>query len=433
MRVLDIIHKKKRGEELTRDEIKFLIDGFTRGDVPDYQMSAFAMAVCFTGMTDDEVSYLTDAMMRSGDTLDLSMLGDATVDKHSTGGVGDKTSLIVAPTVACLGGVVAKMSGRGLGHTGGTIDKLESIEGFMTTVPSDKFISQAKSVGVVIAGQSANLAPADKKLYALRDVTATVDSIPLIASSIMSKKLAAGSKSIVLDVKVGSGAFMKDLDEAERLARTMVSIGKACGRRCTALLTNMDVPLGNAVGNSLEVIEAARVLKGEVKGDLREVCVALASNMAAMVNNTDVESARGDVERVIDSGEAFEKMKEWVAAQGGNSAYLDDFSLFPKAPCVYEVESDFDGFISKMDTEKIGDASSILGAGRLKAGDAIDYSAGIEIFAKSGDRVKRGDVIAKLYTSDSSLIGSAEKTLLGAYSKSDVKPDPEKLIYKTVK
>ncbi len=432
MRIPDIIQKKKIGAELSDEEIRYLIDGFTRGDVPDYQMSAFAMAVCFTGMTDREVAVLTDAMMRSGETLDLSMFGDRTVDKHSTGGVGDKTSLVIAPIAACLGGIVAKMSGRGLGHTGGTVDKLESIEGFNTTVSPERFISQAREVGVVIAGQSANLAPADKKLYGLRDVTATIDSIPLIASSIMSKKLAAGSHSIVLDVKVGSGAFMKDLDDAERLARTMVSIGSSCGRRTRALLTNMDVPLGRAVGNSLEVVEAAGVLKGEVEGDLKDVCVALASNMVSMVNCTDIAEAESDVRRVIASGEAFEKMKEWIAAQGGNAKYLDDISLFPRAKHIYELKSDRDGYISKTDTEMIGCVSSVLGAGRQKAGDAIDYSAGIEIFAKRGDLVSRGDVIARFHTSDPSLIAPASKEYLGALTFSAEEPEREELIYKVI-
>jgi len=432
MRALDIIQKKKSGEELTREEIKFVIDGFTAGEIPDYQMSALAMAICFKGMCDREVADLTDAMMHSGDTLDLSMFGERSVDKHSTGGVGDKTSLVIAPIVATLGGVVAKMSGRGLGHTGGTVDKLESIEGFHTTISGEDFLAQAEKVGVVIAGQSADLAPADKKLYALRDVTATIDSIPLIASSIMSKKLAAGSHSIVLDVKVGSGAFMKDMDSASRLAETMVAIGKACGRRVRALITNMDVPLGKAVGNSLEVIEAAGVLKGEVEGDLKDICVALAANMVSMVNVIPYEEAERLVLYSIDSGKAFEKMKEWIAAQGGNSAYLDDTSLFPKAKFVYELKSGREGYIAKTDAEKIGVASSLLGAGRMKAGDPIDYSAGIEIFAKTGDYVAKGDVIARLHTSDESLLSGAAAKYAEALSFSDLAPGPEVLIYKTV-
>lgn len=432
MRAVDIIQKKKEGGELTAGEIKFFIDGFTAGDIPEYQMSALAMAICFVGMTDREVADLTDAMMRSGDVLDLSAFGDKSVDKHSTGGVGDKTSLVIAPIVATLGGVVAKMSGRGLGHTGGTVDKLESISGFKTALSGDEFMAQAKKVGVVITGQSGTLAPADKKLYALRDVTSTIDSIPLIASSIMSKKLAAGSHSIVLDVKVGSGAFMKDMESAKALAEEMVKIGKSCGRRVRALITNMDVPLGGAVGNSLEVIEAAGVLKGEVGGDLKEVCVALASNMVSMVNLIPYEEAMARVLDAIDSGRAFDKMKEWVAAQGGDASYLDDFDLFPKAKVVYELKSDGAGYISKIDAEKIGVASSLLGAGRTKAGDPIDYSAGIEILAKTGDRVARGETIARFHTSSEALVAAAAEKYLSALSYSENAPEPEKLIYCTV-
>ena len=432
MRAVDIIQKKKEGGELTADEIKFFIEGFTAGEIPEYQMSALAMAICFVGMTDREVADLTDAMMRSGDVLDLSAFGDKSVDKHSTGGVGDKTSLVIAPIVATLGGVVAKMSGRGLGHTGGTVDKLESIAGFKTALSGDEFMAQAKKVGVVITGQSGTLAPADKKLYALRDVTSTIDSIPLIASSIMSKKLAAGSHSIVLDVKVGSGAFMKDMESAKALAEEMVKIGKSCGRRVRALITNMDVPLGRAVGNSLEVIEAAGVLKGEVGGDLKEVCVALASNMVSMVNLIPYEEAMARVLDAIDSGRAFDKMKEWVAAQGGDASYLDDFDLFPKAKVVYELKSDGAGYISKIDAEKIGVASSLLGAGRTKAGDPIDYSAGIEILAKTGDRVARGETIARFHTSSEALVAAAAEKYLSALSYSESAPEPEKLIYCTV-
>jgi pyrimidine-nucleoside phosphorylase len=395
-------------------------------------MSAFAMAVCFVGMSDREVADLTDAMMHSGDTLDLSAFGESTVDKHSTGGVGDKTSLVIAPIVATLGGTVAKMSGRGLGHTGGTVDKLESIDGFRTTLTGEEFMTQAKRVGVVIAGQSADLAPADKKLYALRDVTATIDSIPLIASSIMSKKLAAGSHSIVLDVKVGSGAFMKDMESAGRLAETMVSIGKSCGRKVRALITNMDVPLGDAVGNSLEVMEAAGVLKGEVKGDLYEVCVALAANMVSMVRGVAYLEAERLVAESIESGRAFEKMKEWVAAQGGRAEFLDDFDLFPKAPVVFDLKSDKEGYVSKTDAELIGVASSLLGAGRQKAGDPIDYTAGIKIYAKTGDYVKRGDVIARLYTSSNELLPAAAAKYREALTFSECAPEPERLILRTI-
>ncbi len=424
MRVKDLIEKKKNGESLTEAEIRFLIEGYTEGSVADYQMAAFAMAVCFKGMTFEETKVLTDAMMNSGDTVDLSEFGTNTVDKHSTGGVGDKTSLIVGPIAASLGCTVAKMSGRGLGHTGGTVDKLESIEGFKSELSPADFISQVKKTGIAIIGQSADLAPADKKLYSLRDATSTVDSIPLIASSIMSKKLAAGAKSIVLDVKTGSGAFMKDFESAEKLARTMVDIGKALGRNMCALITDMDTPLGYAVGNSLEVAEAVAVLKGESRGDLREVCVALASNMVSLVKGISKEEAEKLAIDSIETGAAFEKLKEWVGAQGGNTEFLDDTSLFPKASFEYEVKAEKSGYIIAMDAEKVGSAACILGAGRLKKDDSIDHSAGIVLKAKTGDLVNAGDTLAVLHTSDESLISAAEKV----YGQSTVigEADPKK-------
>lgn len=432
MRAQDIILKKRYGGELTKEEIDFFIKGFTAEEIKDYQASAFAMAVCFSGMTERETSDLTEAMMRSGDTLDLSEFGALSVDKHSTGGVGDKTSLVVAPIAASLGAYVAKMSGRGLGHTGGTVDKLESIEGFSTTLSEEAFMDQVRRVGVAVVGQSADLAPADKKLYAIRDVTGTVDSVPLIASSIMSKKLASGACSIVLDVKVGSGAFMKDVAHAENLARAMVRIGRDCGRNVRALITNMDVPLGHAVGNSLEVIEAVGVLKGEVRGDLRDICVELAANMVSMAKGTEIGEARALVNSSIDSGRAFEKMKEWIAAQGGRTDVLDDVSLFPKAKVVYTLRADREGYITGVDSEKIGIASSLLGAGRMKKEDPIDYTAGIEIRADRGDCIKSGDTLAVLHTSDEALLDAARKKYLEALTFGDTAPEPERLIYKTV-
>ena len=320
MRMVDLIEKKRDGGVLTDEEIRFIIEGFTAGAIPDYQMSAFAMTVFYRGMDAHETAVLTDAMMHSGDTIDLSRFGDKSVDKHSTGGVGDKTTLIVAPIVASLGGKMAKMSGRGLGHTGGTVDKLESIPGFRTTLSAEEFMQQVEDVGVAVIGQSGNLTPADKKLYALRDVTATIDSLPLITSSIMSKKLAAGSHSIVLDVKVGSGAFMKTAEDGRKLAESMVTIGKACGRRVTAVMTNMDIPLGYRIGNALEVMEAVDVLRGHGSDDLREVCTALAENMLMLCNGWDEERARAEVAEAVASGKAFETMKKWIAAQGGNAA-----------------------------------------------------------------------------------------------------------------
>lgn len=429
----DIIRKKRYGEELTDPEISYFIRGYTDGSISDYQASALCMAVCFVGMTERETVTLTQCMASSGDTIDLGRFGDLSVDKHSTGGVGDKTSLIVAPIVASLGGKVTKMSGRGLGHTGGTVDKLESIPGFRTVLSEDEFINQIENVGIAVIGQSSNLTPADKKLYALRDVTATVDSIPLITSSIMSKKLAAGSHSIVLDVKVGSGAFMKTEAEAVTLAENMVRIGKKCGRKMAALITNMDVPLGNNVGNSLEIVEAVSVLKGEEKGDLYRVCVALASNMVSLVKNITVTSAQRLVKDAISSGRAFEKMKEWIAAQGGDVSYIEDADKFPKAGYIVPVVSGLSGYVCRMDTEKIGSAAARLGAGRTSKDDEIDHSAGIVIKKKKGDYVKAGDVLCILHTSSKKLAEEAEALYLSAIELGSEKPEKSKTVYRTVR
>ena len=432
MRIFDIIQHKKEGLELTEEEIRFFIDGYTRGDVPDYQASALCMAICLRGMTEKETAILTDAMTKSGDCVDLSEFGDRSLDKHSTGGVGDKTSLIVAPTVASLGGVVAKMSGRGLGHTGGTIDKLESIPGYRTEIAPDEFLEISRRVGICVAGQTGNLAPADKKLYALRDVTATVDSIPLIASSIMSKKLAAGAHSIVLDVKTGSGAFMKTPEASEQLAKEMISVGENCGRRVRALVTNMDVPLGRKIGNSLEVKEAVEVLRDGLRGDLYDVCVALASNMICLSHKIELEEAKERVENAISSGAAFEKMKEWIAAQGGDTRVLDDLSLLPDAPFKYTVKAERSGYIAHMNTEDVGVSASLLGAGRVSKTDVIDLSAGIELLAKTGDYVEAGQPLAILHASKESLFASAERKFLDALTLSDEKPEEQKLIYATL-
>lgn len=428
MRMVDLIEKKRDGTALSDAEIRFIISGFTDGSIPDYQMAAFAMAVFFRGMNDHETAVLTDAMMHSGDTIDLSRFGDKSVDKHSTGGVGDKTTLIVAPIVAALGGKMAKMSGRGLGHTGGTVDKLESIPGFHTTLSADDFMHQVEQVGVAVIGQSGNLTPADKKLYALRDVTATVDSLPLIISSIMSKKLAAGSHSIVLDVKIGSGAFMKTLDDGRKLAEGMVSIGKACGRNVTAVMTNMDIPLGHYIGNALEVMEAVQVLRGEGCADLRAVCVELASNMLMLCNGWDEAAARARVEDAIASGAAFETMKKWIAAQGGDARALEDFSLLPQASVIYEVKAPRSGYIRAMDTQKVGEASAVLGAGRQKKGDVIDYAAGIVLSKKTGDYVEAGETLATLYTNQAQTLAGSETLLLDALRWGEEAPAQEKLI-----
>ena len=431
MRMYDIIDKKKKGGELTESEIRFFVDGYTCGDIPDYQASALMMAIYFNGMTDTEITVLTDAMANSGDTVDLSQFGTLSTDKHSTGGVGDKTSLIVAPIVAACGGKVTKMSGRGLGHTGGTVDKLESIKGYRTTLSPDEFTEQVERVGMAIIGQSGNLTPADKKLYALRDVTATVDSIPLIASSIMSKKLAAGSHNIVLDVKVGSGAFMKTVADAEALAQKMVGIGKLCGRNCAALITDMDSPLGNAIGNSLEIIEAVEVLKGEKRGDLREICVALSANMIRLAFDIDIAEAEKRVEAAIESGAAFKKMKEWISAQGGDISYIDDTSRFPKSQYSAEVISESDGFINYMDAESFGIISAQLGAGRVSKDDTIDHTAGILIAKKIGDKVQKGDVLATLYSNNKADIDGAKAQYLNAV-KIGEKAQEKPLIYKVI-
>ena len=432
MRMYDIIQRKKAQEELTEEEIRFLIAGYTAGDIPDYQMAAFAMAVYFNGMTPAETALLTDAMMHSGDTVDLSCFGTLSVDKHSTGGVGDKTSLIVAPIVSALGGKLAKMSGRGLGHTGGTVDKLESIPGFRTELTAEEFMAQVEEVGVAVIGQSGDLAPADKKLYALRDVTATVDSVPLIASSIMSKKLAAGSHSIVLDVKVGSGAFMKTREDGEALARQMVDIAAACGRQAAALVTNMDVPLGSAVGNAIEVMEAVEILQGGGDRRLRSLCEALATEMLCLCHGWSPEDAAARVSEAVDSGAAFEQLCRWIAAQGGDADYLRDVSRFPTAPA-YEVCAPADGYIADMDAERIGIVGVALGAGRAKKEDAIDFAAGIRLLKKTGDAVKAGEPIATLYTNRPDAVSGATAAYLAALTVESAAPAAQELIYTVVR
>lgn len=431
MKAYDIILKKRNGEALSDEEIRFFVKGIVDGSIPDYQATAFLMAVYFRGMTDQETVTLTDAMMRSGDTVDLSRFGKLSVDKHSTGGVGDKTSLIVAPIVGSLGLKLAKMSGRGLGHTGGTVDKLESIPGYRTDLPADEFLSQVEKTNIAVIGQTGNMVPADKILYALRDVTATVDSIPLITSSIMSKKLAAGAHTIVLDVKTGSGAFMKTPQDARVLAEKMVTIGKACGRKMAALITDMDTPLGSNIGNALEVKEAVEVLRGK-KNDLYEVSLALASNIAALALELPLEEAKRRCEDAVNSGKAFLKMKEWIASQGGDETYLDDLSKFPVAKYAYEIRAKKDGYISHMDAEKLGLLCVELGAGRRKKGDAIDFAAGLILNAKTGDRVNAGELLATAYSS----IPSLDAVLDDAYEKavliSDDKPTAKPLIYDVI-
>ncbi len=432
MRMYDIIEKKKHGKELSREEIFDMIRAYTDGAIPDYQISALMMAIYFKGMSDREIFDLTEAMMLSGDTVDLSAFGERSVDKHSTGGVGDKTTLAVAPIVAACGGIVAKMSGRGLGHTGGTVDKLESFAGFRTSLSPDEFRAQVERCGLAVIGQSADLAPADKRLYALRDVTATVDSIPLISSSIMSKKLAAGTKSIVLDVKCGRGSFMKTPDEAKKLAETMVKIGKSHGRRIAAIITNMDIPLGRAVGNALEVCEAIEVLRGGGPDDLRTVCLTLASLMVQFSCQTTAEAAKELVSDVISSGKAFEKFCEWIREQGGDDRFAKDTSLFGNAKYCSDIICEKDGYVLSCDAEKIGIAAMVLGAGRATKDSTIDPRAGVILLKKPSDKVCRGDVIARVFTEKEETIESAKAHVLSSFIFADTEVEKPKLIHEII-
>ncbi len=428
----DIIKKKRDGGTLSKEEIDFFINGYVDGSIPDYQASALCMAIFYKGMTEEETANLTMSMAHSGDTVDLSRFGNMTADKHSTGGVGDKTTLIVAPICAAIGCIMAKMSGRGLGHTGGTVDKLESIEGFNTQLSPEDFFNTVEKTGLAVVGQTGNLTPADKKLYALRDVTATVDSIPLIASSIMSKKLAAGAHTIVLDVKYGSGAFMKTPEDAETLAKEMVKIGKNCGRNTSAVITNMNRPLGNNIGNSLEVKEAIEVLHGNGPKDLKEVCIALATQIVSLSKEIEKDSANALVKDALSSGKAFLKFKEWITAQGGNAEWIDNPALFPQAEYSYSIVAEKDGHISSMDAEKIGVSAVILGAGRETKDDTIDMSAGIILNKKTGDEIKIGDIIATLYTNKEISIPSAQRLFLEAIEITDKKITESPLIYSVI-
>lgn len=427
MRMYDIIKNKRDGKTLTREEIYWFIDSYVKGEIPDYQVSALLMAIYFQGMDLEETAALTMAVRDSGDTLDFSDVNGLRVDKHSTGGVGDKTSLIVAPIVATLGVKVAKMSGRGLGHTGGTIDKLESIPGLKTDIEKDEFIKIVNEVGIAIVGQSAELAPADKLLYALRDVTATVESKPLIVSSIMGKKLAADDDCIVLDVKTGSGSFMKTLEDSKELAQMMVDIGKKAGKRMLALITDMDRPLGNNIGNSLEVIEAIDVLNGKGPQDLTEICIALAANMLYLAEKGTYEFCESEVKRVIKDGSALETLAKMVKAQGGDNSVIYNPELFKKATYSYNVVADKEGYIHSVDTEGYGTAALILGAGRNTKEDVIDFSAGIILNKKTGDFVKKGELIATLYTNKKESFLESEKRL-----KSSTIILPEKPAYRPI-
>lgn len=434
MRMYDVIEKKKNGGVLTDKEIGFVVDGYTNEIIPDYQMSAFLMAVCFQGMNDKETATLTECMAKSGDMLDLSSIEGIKVDKHSTGGVGDTTTLIVAPLVAAAGVPVAKMSGRGLGFTGGTADKIEAFDNFNVEVPQQKFIENVNKYNICLATQTGNLAPADKKIYALRDVTATVDNISLIAASIMSKKIASGADAIVLDVKCGTGAFMKSVDEACNLAETMVAIGKNVGREVVALVTDMNQPLSSAIGNSIEIIEAIETLKGKGPCELTEVSIELAAYMLVLAKRvSNLEDGKTLINELITSGKAIEKMKEWVEIQGGNPLAIDDYTLLPQAKHKLDILSKEEGYISAIDTELLGKSALVLGAGRENKESIIDLAVGLKVHKRIGDKVDISEPIATIYYNDESKVEAASKYLFDAYKVSKEAVNKLPLIYKVIK
>lgn len=433
MRMYDIITKKRDGHELSTEEINFFVKGITSGDIPDYQASALLMAIFLQKMTNRETVDLTYAMMKSGDVVDLSAIEGIKVDKHSTGGVGDTTTLILGPMVAACGVPVAKMSGRGLGHTGGTLDKLESIEGFSIEVTTEEFIEHVNNHKIAVIGQSKNIAPADKKLYALRDVTATVDNISLIAASVMSKKLAAGSDAIVLDVKMGSGAFVKTFEGAKELSRAMVDIGTSMGRHTIAVITDMEQPLGFAIGNALEVKEAIDTLNGKGPKDLTELCIRLASYMVYLGKGADsIQSARVLVEENLSNGNAFEKFKEFVRIQNGNVAMIEDPSKLPSCDLIKEIPSETEGYISSIKSDDVGIAAMVLGAGRENMDTVLDMGSGIVLTKKVGDFVKKGETIAMMYTNKLDKVEDATNRLIGAYSFSQMPVKAPILIHAVV-
>ncbi len=426
MRMVDIIVKKRDGKILTKEEISFFVKGYVNNTIPDYQVSALAMAILFRGMNKEEITILTDLMMHSGDIIDLSSIKGVKADKHSTGGVGDKTSLVLGPMVAACGVKVAKMSGRGLGHTGGTLDKMEAIPGMKIAIPEEAFIRQVNEVGLAIVGQTGHLVPADKKLYSLRDVTGTVESIPLIASSVMSKKLASGSDTILLDVKFGSGAFMKDLDSARQLAKTMVDIGDGLGRDTRAILTDMEQPLGLAVGNALEVKEAIDTLQGNGPRDLIELCLeagAIMLEQAKVV--TDLKKGRKLLEEAIENGSAFNKLKQMVKAQGGDVSYIENPEKFPLSKYIVEIRSENEGYVRRIEALEIGESAMRLGAGRETYDDVIDMSAGIVLNKKVGDHVQVGDVLCVVHTNKDNFTSILEDIRLSfKLSKDKLQPLP---------
>jgi len=432
MRMTDIIMKKRRGLPIDTREIEFFVRGYAEGEIPDYQAAALLMAICFRGMDERETADLTLAMARSGDEIDLSAIEGVKVDKHSTGGVGDKISLIAGPLAASVGIPVAKMSGRGLGHTGGTLDKLESIPGFRTSLSKEAFIDQVNRLKLALTGQTADLAPADKKLYALRDVTATVDSIPLIASSVMSKKIASGADRIVLDVKTGSGAFMKSREEARKLARAMVDIGSRLGRKTVAVITDMSQPLGREVGNANEVREAIEVLRGGGPDDVREVALTIASHMAALGGAfASWKDARPALEAALADGRALEKFRQFVAAQGGDTAVADDPGRLPRASRTVPVRAAADGTVAAIDAESIGRAAMMLGAGRRTKDDDIDHGAGITVIRKIGDDVRQGDTLCELHTNAPDT-AAAEALVLEAYTIGSGRVERPPAVYEVV-
>ncbi|RLQ90633.1 pyrimidine-nucleoside phosphorylase [Falsibacillus albus] len=432
MRMVDLIEKKRNGKELSTEEVNFIVEGYTKGDIPDYQMSAWTMAVYFQGMTEQERADLTMAMVHSGDTIDLSAINGIKVDKHSTGGVGDTTTLVLGPLVAAVGVPVAKMSGRGLGHTGGTIDKLESVEGFHVEIENDEFIRLVNENKIAVIGQSGNLTPADKKLYSLRDVTATVNSIPLIASSIMSKKIAAGADAIVLDVKTGAGAFMKTLDDSRDLAQAMVNIGNNVGRKTMAVISDMSQPLGFAIGNALEVKEAIDTLKGEGPDDLTELCLSLGSNMVVLAEKaSSIEEAKGMLIEAMKDGSALEAFKVFLKAQGGDDSVVDQPEKLPQAKYIFELEAKEDGYVSEIVADEIGTAAMLLGAGRATKESEIDLAVGLMLRKKIGDSVKKGESLATIYANQENVDEVKEK-LYSNISISKNKVEAPTLIHEEV-
>ncbi|MDF2532424.1 MAG: pyrimidine-nucleoside phosphorylase [Clostridia bacterium] len=430
MRMYDIIFKKRNGEELTKEEIDFFIQGYTKGIIPDYQASALLMAIYFQGMNKRETAELTLSMVHSGTTIDLSSIKGIKVDKHSTGGVGDKTTLVLAPMVAAAGVPVAKMSGRGLGHTGGTLDKLESIEGFCVDLQLDHFIKNVNEIKIAVCGQTGDLAPADKKLYALRDVTATVDNVSLIASSIMSKKLASGADAIVLDVKTGSGAFMKTIDDSFILAKEMVDIGTNLNKNVIAMITEMNEPLGYAVGNSLEVQEAVATLKGHGPEDLLHLCIELGAAMLVVGGRTsNMEEAREILGKTIKDGTAIEKLKDMVKAQYGNCSQIDNPNLLPQSKHIVDITAETEGYVHGIDAEEVGRAALVIGAGRETKESPIDYSVGILLIKKVGDKITKGDILARVHINDMLKLEECKEKLVGAYDISMEIPEKRPLIF----